>query len=160
MPSKAVIVPSEVILRDQSDWELWIYVVKQLAEAGDVWEYINPNQPHHPLQKPQKPTRPTAAPQLDADNPPPPTAAQQAQYTAELAEYNMEIKEYRRLKDKLGQVETHVTKSIDPKYLYHIKDKDSLYEKLRTLQELLSPTNVDQEYRVQKAYELAKAFHA
>ena len=57
-------------------------------------------------------------------------------------------------------METHVTKSIDPKYLYHIKDKDSLYEKLRMLQELLSLTNVDQEYQVQKAYKLAKAFYA
>ncbi|KAF2802046.1 uncharacterized protein BDZ99DRAFT_469314 [Mytilinidion resinicola] len=121
---------------------------------------MNPDQPHCPLQKPTKPTRPVTHSQPESDSTSTivstaqaiPTAAQQAQYTAELAEYNMEIKKYRRLKDKLGQVETHVTKSIDPKYLYHIKDKDNPYEKLKTLQQLLSPTKIDQEYQVQKTY--------
>ncbi|KAF2807080.1 uncharacterized protein BDZ99DRAFT_522714 [Mytilinidion resinicola] len=34
---------SNVILKDQSDWELWIYIVKQMAEAGDVWQHMNPD---------------------------------------------------------------------------------------------------------------------
>ena len=56
---------SELVLRGQSDWELWIFVVKRIAESGDVWEHINPEQPHQPLHKPEKPSRPTAVPDAD-----------------------------------------------------------------------------------------------
>jgi hypothetical protein len=31
------------IIQGQSNWELWIFIVKRIAEAGDVWEYIDPN---------------------------------------------------------------------------------------------------------------------
>jgi hypothetical protein len=51
-------VTSDIILQGQSNWELWIFVVKLIAEAGDVWEYIDPDQLHHPLPKPEKPVRP------------------------------------------------------------------------------------------------------
>ncbi|KAI1676324.1 hypothetical protein KJE20_14096 [Pyrenophora tritici-repentis] len=43
-------VRSDIILQGQSDWELWIFIVKRIAEAGDVWEYIDPNKPANPLQ--------------------------------------------------------------------------------------------------------------
>ena len=50
-----------IILQGPSNWELWFYTVKRLAQAGDVWERINPEQPHRPLQKPEKPVQPGAA---------------------------------------------------------------------------------------------------
>jgi hypothetical protein len=74
--------------------------------------------------------------------------------------YYKDIKDHRRLKDKLGQVEAHVTKTIQQDLLYHIKDKSTVRDQIKTLQELYSPTTADQEYRVQKAYEAAKALHA
>jgi hypothetical protein len=82
------------------------------------------------------------------------------QYNQDLSNYYKDIKEYRRLKDKLGQVEAHITKTIQQDLLYHIKDKPTVYEQIKTLQELYSPTTADQEYRVQKAYEAAKVLHA
>jgi hypothetical protein len=36
-------VTADIVLQGQSNWELWIFVVKRIAEAGDVWEYIDPN---------------------------------------------------------------------------------------------------------------------
>jgi hypothetical protein len=33
-------VTTNIVLDGQSNWELWIFVVKRIAEAGDVWEYI------------------------------------------------------------------------------------------------------------------------
>lgn len=155
---------SEIILQGQSDWELWIFVVKRIAESGDVWEHINPEKTHQPLHKPEKPSRPTAIPDADGSSaltqPTLPTQESLTQYNQDLTNYYKEIKEYRRLKDKLGQVESHITKTIDQELLYHIKDKDSLYEQLKTLRDLYSPTTTDQEYRVQNAYESAKVLHA
>jgi hypothetical protein len=37
-------VTADIVLQGQSNWELWIVVVKRIAKAGDVWEYIDPNQ--------------------------------------------------------------------------------------------------------------------
>ncbi|KAF2032506.1 hypothetical protein EK21DRAFT_98900 [Setomelanomma holmii] len=100
-------VTSDIILQGQMNWELWIFVVKRIAEAGDIWEYIDPNQIHYPLQKPEKPVRPA------------PTDL-----------------------------------------LYHIKDKQSVHDQIKMLQDLYSLTTADQEYRVQKAYKAAKVLHA
>jgi hypothetical protein len=151
---------TDIILQGQSNWELWIFVVKRIAEAGDVWEYIDPNQLLHPLQKPEKPVRPTPTVNDDGSPPTQPTQQAVAQYNQDCSIYYNEIKEYRRLKDKLGQVEAHITKTIQQDLLYHIKDKSTVREQIKTLQELYSPTTADQEYRVQKAYEAAKVLHA
>ncbi|KAF2199840.1 hypothetical protein GQ43DRAFT_473276 [Delitschia confertaspora ATCC 74209] len=103
---------NEVILRNQSDWELWIYVIKRVAEAGDVWEYINFDQHHRPLTRPEKPTKPTvatlAASPTEADGSASttlPIAVDFTQYKIELDEYYKELKDYRRLKYKFGQVD-------------------------------------------------------
>ena len=82
------------------------------------------------------------------------------QYNQDCSIYYNEIKEYRRLKDKLGQVKAHITKTIQQDLLYHIKDKLTVRDQIKTLEELYSPTTADQEYRVQKAYEAAKVLHA
>jgi hypothetical protein len=133
-------VTTDLVLDGQSNWELWIFVI------------------YRPLQKPEKPVRP--APIVNADGSPPSQPTQQAlmQYNQDLSNYYKDIKEYRRLKDKLGQVEAHITKTIQQDLLYHIKDKLSIHDQIKTLQELYSPTTADQEYRVQKAYEAAKKF--
>jgi hypothetical protein len=151
---------TDIVLQGQSNWELWFFVVKRIAEAGDVWEYIDPNQLLRPLQKPERPVRP--APIVNADGSPPTQPTQQAliQYNQDLSNYYKDIKEYRRLKDKLGQVEAHITKTIQQDLLYYIKDKSTVHDQIKTLQELYSPTTADQEYRVQKAYEAAKVLHA
>jgi hypothetical protein len=153
-------VITDLVLDGQSNWELWIFVVKRIAEAGDVWEYIDSAQLYCPLQKPEKPVRP--APTINADGSPPTQPTQHAlmQYNQDLSNYYKDIKEYRRLKDKLGQVEAHITKTIQQDLLYHIKDKPSIYDQIKTLQELNSPTTADQEYRIQKAYKSAKTLHA
>lgn len=152
-------VNSDIILEGQSNWELWIFVVKRIAEAGDVWEYIDPNQPNQVLQKPEKPIRPT--PTINADGSViQPTQQALMQYNHDCSIYFKEIKEYRRLRERLGQVEAHITKTIQQDLLYRIKDKPTVYEQVKTLQGLYSPTTADQEYRVQKTYESAKVLHA
>ena len=49
------------------------------------------------------------------------------QYNQDLSNYYKDIKEYRRLKDNLGHVKIHITKTIQQD-LYHIKDKLSIYD--------------------------------
>ncbi|KAF2726954.1 hypothetical protein EJ04DRAFT_412585, partial [Polyplosphaeria fusca] len=53
-------VSSDVILEGHTNWDLWIFVVKRIAKAGDVWEYVNPDGSHQSPQKPEKPVRPMA----------------------------------------------------------------------------------------------------
>jgi hypothetical protein len=161
-------VANQVVLRDEADWELWIYSVKLLAEAGRVWEYINPELPFRPLNKPEKPTRPTAtassasssATAPIASQAPQATAVDLTQYKIELDEYRSELKQFNQNHDKLGQVAVHITKTISQDLIYLIKDRSTIYDQLKLLQERFSPTMADREYRIQKAYESAKVFHA
>ena len=44
-------VTSDLVLDGPSNWDLWIFVVKRIAEAGDVWEYIDPDQLYRPLSR-------------------------------------------------------------------------------------------------------------
>ena len=110
MPTHAV--SSDIILQGRNNWELWIFVVKRIAETGDVWEYIDPDRVVQPLQKPEKPLRPPANTNDDGSPTTEPSNEAFAQYNADTNIYYKEIKEYRRLKDKLGQVEAHITKTI------------------------------------------------
>ena len=153
-------VSSEIILQGQNNWELWIFIVRRIAEAGDVWEYIDPTQPRRPLQKPLEPIRPTPTVAADGSFLTQPSQQDLLQYNQDRSSYYKEIKEYRRLRDKVGQVEAHITKTIQQDLLYHIKDETTVYDQIKMLQGLYSPTTADKEYRVQKDYEAAKTLHA
>jgi hypothetical protein len=150
---------STIILQRQDDWELWFFVVQRIAKAANVWKYINPDQANTPLQEPEKPTRPSATINADGSTTQP-TPANLDQFNQDINVYYKEIKEYSRLTDKLGQVEAHIMKTIHQDLLYHIKDQSTVYDQIKILQSLYSPTKPDQEYRVHKAYEAAKILHA
>ncbi|KAF2196645.1 hypothetical protein GQ43DRAFT_404652, partial [Delitschia confertaspora ATCC 74209] len=127
---------NQVILRDEADWGLWIYSVKQIANSGRVWEYINPELPYQPLNKPEKPERPAAAANSTASSiNSSATAAPLQATTDDFTRYNQDL-------------------------LYFIKDQNTIYDQLKLLQERYSPTTVDREYRIQKAYETAKILKA
>ena len=105
-------VSSDIILQGRNNWELWIFVIKRIAEAGDVWDYIDPDRVVQPLQKPEKPLRPSANISEDGSPATEPSQEAFAQYNADVNTYYKEIKEYRRFRYKLGQVEAHITKTI------------------------------------------------
>jgi len=45
-----------VTLNGPSDWDEWIEVIKTLALAGKVWDYIDPSKDEVPaLEEPQPP---------------------------------------------------------------------------------------------------------
>jgi len=48
-----------VILDLPSHWDSWIFVVKSIADGGDVWQYINPDLEAEPAI-PIRPAKPTA----------------------------------------------------------------------------------------------------
>jgi hypothetical protein len=85
-------VTSDLVLDGRSNWELWIFVVKRIAEAGDVWEYIDPSQPYRPLHKPEKPVRPAPITNPDGSLPIQPTQQALMQYNQDLSNYYKDIK--------------------------------------------------------------------
>ncbi|KAF2728809.1 hypothetical protein EJ04DRAFT_448632, partial [Polyplosphaeria fusca] len=133
-------VSSNVILEGHANWDLWIFVVKRIAEAGDVWEYVNPDGPHQSAQKPEKPVRPAAVVNPDGSPATQPADQDLKQYNQDCTVYYKEIKEYRRIKDKLGHIQAHIAKTIQQNMIYLIKDQPELHDQLRTLRDLYSPT--------------------
>lgn len=115
----------------------YMSICKRLAKAGDVWDYIDPDRPGQPLQKPEEPAQPSA---VNADgSATEPSAETRSRYRADMEVYYRKIKDYRRLQDKLGQVEAHITKTIEQDLIYHIKDEDSVRMQLKVLQGLYAP---------------------
>jgi hypothetical protein len=47
-----------VILDQPSDWEPWLFIVKSIAEGGDIWKYLNPDITLEP-EVPIRPIMPT-----------------------------------------------------------------------------------------------------
>ena len=94
-------VNSDIILEGQKNWEIWLFIIKRLAEAGDVWQYIDPEQPHRSLQKSNEPVRPSPTVNTDGSVTQPSQAAL-SQFNININTYYKDIKEYRRLQDKLG----------------------------------------------------------
>ena len=124
---------SALILQGPHNWELWIYTVKRLAEAGDVWGYINPDLLHPAiLSKPPQPTQIHAANE-DGSPATEPTSEARAQHSQDMSLYYRELKEYRRIKDKIGQIEAHIANTIAQDLVYQIKDQESLHHQLKTL---------------------------
>ena len=49
-----------IILAGPNDWDEWLEVVKTKAEAGKVWDYVDPSKPKDQLGVLSRPTVPMA----------------------------------------------------------------------------------------------------
>ena len=60
MSSSSVVQRTTIILSGPNDWDEWIEVVKAKAEAGKVWEFVNPSLTQQELKELIKPEVPKA----------------------------------------------------------------------------------------------------
>jgi hypothetical protein len=132
-----------------------------LAEAGDVWQYIDPAG-DQVLKKPEKPQSPF-------DTPPTPDGASSTDTQATTAQeldvykvmnkdYYQELKEYWRKQDKLYQIVLHMGNTIHQDLRYHIMYERTTRAKLKVLQRHYSLTRAEHKDRAQRRYNAAKVF--
>jgi len=70
------------------------------------------------------------------------TAAQQKLYQWEYERWERKDLDFKRQKKALAEFNSEISKTIAAKHLYLIKNKDTLYERLLTLQKHLAPSDV------------------
>ena len=57
-PSTVTVERTEPVLSLAADWEMWILVIERMANAADVWKYIDPDKTDAEIDKLSPPEEP------------------------------------------------------------------------------------------------------
>ena len=144
---------TSVILDKPSDWDEWLFLIKEKAVTNDVWQYSNPTLREEPTL-PSKPTRPvpsdvkagvTTIQDLTPDD------RQTLQYLRD--DYKSEEKEYLLLSKGIKEINNLVCTTISRTNLtFILQNCDTPYQKLKALQRRLAPTDRARELELVQQY--------
>ena len=148
----------QVILNSPTNQELWLFIVKTIADRGDVWKYINPDLPQDPAVPP-RPVKPTPdlvnadkLTILDLD------LVERETYKLLLADYKEELVVVKQIHDSLQAVRTHIVTTVSATNISYIDDKPSIYQMLLALKKRLAPTDYARKLDVVTKYNKLKIF--
>ena len=146
-PIPSSTVKTSIILKGQEDWDEWIEVIKTIAIAGKVWEYVNPETLYNELPILVEPTEPTYSDLAE------PTENRPKIIYSTLIEDEKE--EFRHLQQKfkrdweiymkkdtaMAAVRTRIQETVSRPNLGYTFNCNTTYDMLVKLKERLSPTN-------------------
>ena len=147
-----------VILDQPSDWKPWLFIVKTMADGGDIWIYINPDLQTEPVI-PIRPNRPTpqdvnvnktTVVELDP--------AERDIYKVLLSVYKEDLANTNKILDTIQAVRTHIVTTVSAKNITYIDDKDTVYKMLIALKKRLAPTDYARKLEVIRKYNKLKTF--
>jgi hypothetical protein len=96
MPAQSKIISEKGVLSNQSDFERCFWIVKRLADANEIWKYINPDDSERVnLEEPAAE----------------PTASSATATTV----WKEKKKGYRSAKEGMAKLEKHITETLDAK---------------------------------------------
>jgi len=122
-----------VVLDQPSHWESWLFIVKTLADGGNVWEYINPDLEMEP-QTPLRPAKPaptdvnpdkTSIVELDSE--------EKDTFKLLLAMYKDDLSIANRVTDVLQSIRNHIVTTVSINNIVYINNKTSIYQMLVAL---------------------------
>ncbi len=128
-----------VVLDEPSDWELWLFVIKTIADRGDTWPYIDPDLP----EEPAVPTRPVM-PKITDINLQKNTLSQldtteKEMLKLSLAMYKEDLINTNKILDTIQSVCKHIITTISTRNIIYINDKTTVYQMLVALKKRLAP---------------------
>jgi hypothetical protein len=147
-----------IILDLPSDWESWIFVVKTIANGGDVWKYINPDLGIEPIvpSRPEMPTpsginpTKTTLPELDL--------AEKETFKLLLAIYKEDQSTVKQALDVIQTIRTHIVTTVSINNISYIKDNSTVYQMLVALKKRLAPTDRARKLDLIRQYSKIKTF--
>src|SRR5271155_1631553 len=147
-----------VILDLPSHWDSWIFVVKSIADGGDVWKYINPDLENEPAipSRPEKPTAKDVNPAKSSTTSL--TTTELDMYKVLLTEYREDLATVKQVLDTLQTVRNHVVTTISVTNVVYIKDKTTVYQMLVALKKRLAPTDYARKLEVVRRYNKLKSY--
>jgi hypothetical protein len=115
------------ILDLPSNWDSWIFVVKSIADGGDVWKYINPDLESEPVipSRPEKPSAKDVNPNKTTTVLLTPTELDM--YKVLLTEYREDLATVKQVLDTLQLVRNYVVTTVSVTNVVYIKDTSTVY---------------------------------
>ena len=147
-----------VVLDQPSNWESWLYVIKTIADSGDIWKYIDPDldtEPEIP-QRPRKPSVRDVDPGkisiLDLDG------EEKETYKLLMTEYREDLAIAKQVLDTIQAVRSHIVTTVSTTNIVYIKDKTSVYQILTALKKRLAPTDYARKLELACKYNKLKTY--
>lgn len=144
-----------VTLNGPSDWDEWIEVIKTLALAGKVWDYIDPSKDEVPaLEEPQPPqpkdvnAQASTFGQLSHE--------EREEYRVLRQDYKWQRDLYDRRDNALASLRTSIQSSVSRTYLHYTFGTSNAREMITELQKRLQPTDQLRELNLTDAYQKLK----
>ena len=135
-------VRTTIILTGPNDWDEWIEVVKTKAEAGRIWDYVDPSKskeevktlsrPEIPLAKDVNPGKNTMA-ELTTD--------EQEELKLLRFDYKHCVQLYERQDIALSSLKGYIQETISRTFLSYTFKKESTHEVLIALKQRVAPTD-------------------
>jgi hypothetical protein len=153
MSSSSSVQRTTIILTGPNDWDEWLEVIKTKAEAGKIWEYVNPAVPKESLKvltRPEVPKPKDVNPQKNTI----------AELTADeldelkLLRYNFkhQLQLFERQDVALSTVKALVQETISRIFLTYTFKKESTYDVLIALRQRVAPTDRARKLELSQRY--------
>src|SRR4030095_8593908 len=143
-----------VLLKSPKDWTRWLALIKTKAVNNDIWQYIDP-----PCATPPAFTSPTkplpsqfTSPTIETATAATLTAAQFQRYNAEILVWQAELKDHRKRRKVMTEIEDHVIRTAGT-YWSTIESVSGLHARLVKLKARVAPTAYAREQEVIRKYE-------
>jgi len=142
-----------IILTSPNDWDEWIKVIKTKAEAGKIWEYVNPSKPKEDIKALSRPEIPLAK---DV-NPEKTTMAQltpdeQDELKLLRFDFKHHLQLYERQDTALSSLKGYIQETISRTFLSYTFKKESTYEVLKALKQRVAPTDRARKLELSQRY--------
>lgn len=150
--SSSQAITSNVVLRDPSDWDEWIAVVKSRARYTNISSAIDFEKKEKPVQ-PTEPARPTLhqfhanATALSVLTP-----EQEKDYKLAYELWKQDTLTYRAQILALQDIQNFIMKSIDKKHIRYA-NQETVWDALVSLKQRLAPTDRARKYELSKQYQ-------
>ena len=122
---------SAVILKDHSNWDDWIELLKTACRPLEIWQYVNPDVAEPPtLPEPKMP-------EYKEDM----TAAEAAVYTIRGRIFEDDRKIYRKKKLAIAELQIRIQETIDKSNLIYTYKCETAHEMLVNLKDRFAPSD-------------------
>lgn len=147
-----------VTLNQPSDWKPWLFVVKTIADGGDIWGYINPDLDTEPVVpiRPEKPAPQEVNSSKNSIVALDPT--EKETFKILLSVYKEDLAKANKVLDTIQAVRTYIVKTVSTKNITYIDDKTTVYQMLVALKKRLAPTDYAQKLDVVQKYNKLKTY--
>lgn len=149
---------STVILDTPTNWKPWIFIIRNLAQGHNVWEYLDPDD-KTPLEVPDRLLRPQPSDIAQGKTLATFTASERELYKLMYQDYKDEDTEVLRIHTGIQAVRTKILNTIQDTNMTYIYSSDTVHEMLVALKKRFAPTDHAQRIETIAKYNTLRTYN-